>query len=187
MIEIFPDRTASCVIGESEPSTGTLLGQIFMPLTRYLRAREALAVITDTDSHLDIGCADCYLLLKSPCRKLVGLDLRFGDEVTDKLDFPDESFSNVTMLAVIEHLEAPGKLFAEISRVLKPGGMLIITTPKQKGEWAMSLLKKEASEIHNEYFDLESIKRISEGLFEIVKFKEFMLGVNQLFVLKKPE
>lgn len=185
MIEVNQDNSTSRPIGKPEAASGTFLGRIFMPLTRYMRAKEALSAIEGSESHLDIGCADCYFLLKSPCARRVGLDLRFGDRVTDRLDFPDESFTNVSQLAVIEHLDSPGKLIKEIHRVLKPGGRLILTTPKENGAWAMRLLKKDIDEIHNEYFDLDAINKLTEGLFELVTFREFMFGVNQLFVMRK--
>ena len=34
---------------------------------------------------------------------------------------------------VVEHLDAPGTQFAEIARVLKPGGVFIVHTPNRRG------------------------------------------------------
>jgi len=52
-------------------------------------------------------------------------------ENEEKLPFGDNFFDVVSMLAVFEHIE-PGKLVKihkQIYRILKPGGMYIMTTP----------------------------------------------------------
>lgn len=51
------------------------------------------------------------------------------------LSFEDEMFDTVLMADVIEHFEYPGSVLREVSRVLKPNGILYITTPpKKEGE-----------------------------------------------------
>lgn len=47
------------------------------------------------------------------------------------LPFEDNSFDLVISDNVLEHLENPGKVFAEISRVLKSNGKLLIKTPNK--------------------------------------------------------
>lgn len=185
MIEIYPDNKTSCPIGEPWNHSGTILGRLVMPITRYLRAKVALSEIDDMESLLDIGCGDCHFLLRSPCKFRIGIDLRFGDNVKDKLAFPDDSFTNVTLLAVIEHLEDPYAIIKESYRILKPHGKLIITTPQESGEFFMKLLKKDITDIHKRYFDKKSIEKLTENMFELVLNKKFLLGFNQLFVFKK--
>lgn len=46
-----------------------------------------------------------------------------------KLRFPDEHFSNVFFVDVMHHLQSPLACFREISRVLRPGGRLIMIEP----------------------------------------------------------
>ena len=46
-----------------------------------------------------------------------------------ELPFPDQSFSNVFCVDVLHHLKSPIKYFREISRVLRPGGRLIMIEP----------------------------------------------------------
>ncbi len=74
------------------------------------------------------------------------------------LPFDDDFFSAVTLLAVVEHLnpDSMALLFQESRRVLKPGGMVILTTP---AAWSDGLLKfmarlnlVSAEEIHEHAF-----------------------------------
>jgi len=47
----------------------------------------------------------------------------------DKLPYQDNYFDLVLMEEVIEHLANPDNALEEVRRVLKPGGLFIITTP----------------------------------------------------------
>lgn len=46
-----------------------------------------------------------------------------------RLPFPDRSFDNVLCVEVLEHTSSPAEFMAELARVLKPGGALILTVP----------------------------------------------------------
>jgi len=46
-----------------------------------------------------------------------------------QLPFPDESFDAVTMMEVIEHVPDQSAAMAETARVLKPNGLLLLSTP----------------------------------------------------------
>ena len=48
---------------------------------------------------------------------------------TGALPYPNESFDLVTCTEVIEHLEHFRSAFREISRVLRPGGIFVVSTP----------------------------------------------------------
>lgn len=97
---------------------------------------------------LDIGCAHGILtrLLSERGYNSFGIDIdrdrvetarkNFGNtrlhfDVQDarSLEFPYQSFDLVLCLEVIEHLRDPEELLTEIRRVLRPEGLLIISTP----------------------------------------------------------
>lgn len=66
-------------------------------------------------------------------REYVGCDLREGlgvDKILDlqHIDMPDKSVGTVIVLDVFEHVEFCRKSINEIHRILKPGGLLIITS-----------------------------------------------------------
>lgn len=47
--------------------------------------------------------------------------------------FPNNYFSVITMVEVIEHIENPKFFFQELSRILKPGGLLLLQTANFDG------------------------------------------------------
>lgn len=59
-----------------------------------------------------------------------GVRIIEGDIIDKPLPFEDQSFDVVNFDATIEHLvESPKQLFNEVHRVLKPGGVFLVTTP----------------------------------------------------------
>ena len=51
------------------------------------------------------------------------------------LPFADERFDLVTAFDVVEHVENDRRVFAELTRVLKPGGRLIFSVPLHPAHW----------------------------------------------------
>lgn len=51
------------------------------------------------------------------------------------LPFPDDSFDLVAAFDVIEHVEDDGRVFGELTRVLKPEGRLIFSVPLHPVYW----------------------------------------------------
>ncbi|MBU6407886.1 MAG: methyltransferase domain-containing protein [Alphaproteobacteria bacterium] len=45
------------------------------------------------------------------------------------IPFPDATFDYVLCTEVLEHVENPGELIAEMRRVLRPGGLIVATVP----------------------------------------------------------
>lgn len=94
---------------------------------------------------LDIGCGRGLLLRAfqqngcavtgtefsdSACRfarEVLKLPVRVG--VLEQLKFPDRSFDVVVMWHVLEHLSDPRPTLAEVSRILRPGGLFLVAVP----------------------------------------------------------
>ncbi len=100
---------------------------------------------------LDVGCGPGFLLapLSRAGMRSVGLEMRpdtagearaaaplatimLADGL--RLPFADRSFDIVVMLEVLEHVSDEVPLLSEAHRVLRPGGLLILTTP-HAGRW----------------------------------------------------
>lgn len=51
--------------------------------------------------------------------------------ITGKLPFPDNYFDSISVVEVIEHVPAERPVLDEVTRVLKKGGTIVITTPHE--------------------------------------------------------
>jgi SAM-dependent methyltransferase len=60
---------------------------------------------------------------------LDGIPIDYGIDLLRRLPYDDASFDVVLLVEVIEHLENHRAALGELARVLKPGGVLILTTP----------------------------------------------------------
>ncbi len=81
-----------------------------------------------------------------------------------KLPFPDNSFDDVVSCEVIEHVDNPEKMVAEASRVLKPGGKFILTTP-----YRLTEVPTDPNHVR-EYYPRE-LERMLMGYFSRVEVK----------------
>jgi len=81
----------------------------------------------------------------------------FGDMTCS--DLPGASFDFIVSVEVLEHVEQDELFVKEVSRVLKPGGVFLMTTPN--GDWVENknpdhkrhYKKRELSALLNKYFD----------------------------------
>jgi SAM-dependent methyltransferase len=72
--------------------------------------------------------------LKDRIDNLITSDIQFApwlDLIADaqQLPLPDGALSNIVMLDVLHHIEFPALLFQEASRVLRPGGRIVMVEP----------------------------------------------------------
>jgi SAM-dependent methyltransferase len=60
---------------------------------------------------------------------LNGVPIDYGVDLLKRLPYEDASFDVILLVEVIEHLENHRVALGELSRILKPNGALILTTP----------------------------------------------------------
>ncbi len=98
---------------------------------------------------LDIGCATGMLLeeMKGKGWKVQGVEVctasaswgstQRGVEIfpgtLDEAGFPDKSFDVIHFSHLIEHVNFPRKFMAEVARLVKPAGWVLVTTPNTDG------------------------------------------------------
>ncbi len=170
------------------------------------RASMANKLIPDSHRHgriLDIGCGTTpYFLSHTFFQEKFGIDpvlgeakqenglhlQRFDVEEGKPLPFADNFFEVVSMLAVFEHIKQPvlPSLLSEVHRVLKPGGLLVLTTPCSwsdiilKTMAATGLVSKEEIHEHEGAYNHAAISEFLEkGGF---KKENIKLGYFELFL-----
>lgn len=113
---------------------------------------DLLATHQTSGTLCDVGCGQGHLwdVLRPRFSRCIGIDALRYDQLPADVDFRladldsspwpvDDATADVTVaVEVIEHLENPRAFVREMTRVTRPGGLVIITTPNQLS--ALSLL-----------------------------------------------
>lgn len=119
-------------------------------------------------------------------RSLYGLDIRAG--LLEDQDFPDQSFDLISLWDVIEHLPDAHAVVADIHRLLKPGGYLIVNCPDYDSlarkllgpKWPMLL------SVHLIYFTRNTITDfLRRENFDVVDFRPFWQTLQLGYVLQR--
>lgn len=165
---------------------------------------------------LDIGCAFGYgsAKLAAVAQEVQAVDLyeeavqsaqqqyqranlRYAIMDGCNLQFPDGSFDLVVSFEVIEHVEKPQEFLHEIRRVLRPGGMAILSTPNglvsaANGQMSDPTHLREyspsefESELHTAGFTAITLQgqHLSEGVWEVHNMRSRMAWLDILGVRK---
>jgi ubiquinone/menaquinone biosynthesis C-methylase UbiE len=119
-------------------------------------------------------------------RKNKHIQVVVGD--AENLPFENDSFDIVTAAFLIVHLKNPTRFFDEVYRVLKPGGLFLVTNINQKDPPKIETTVGEIV-IESFYHRPEQVREKLEALaFSIEKevfVKEGDVWVNQIILAKK--
>ncbi len=156
-------------------------------LSRYRFARRFAAGLKRPLRILDAGCGLGYgtVELASQCDSATGTDVsleavreargryeqanvRFLAGSCEALPFADATFDLLTAFEVIEHLDRWGELLTEANRVLKPSGVLLVSTPN-RDYYAESRGAAGPNPFHRHEFDYEEFRRALAVVFPHVQ------------------
>jgi len=172
----------------------------FLHKSREKQIRKLIKQYSTNGHYLDVGCGTGLLLRHLP-KGSIGIDINprhverakkyaadaevfLGD--VESMEFPEQNFSNVIFTEVLEHLVHPEKTLDEIKRVLKPGGILIGSTPGLSVIWKFRFLS--STHYHNEPFHNEFTKKELLNYFKgwnILFLKSAFFNSSYYFVLQK--
>jgi len=130
-------------------------------------------------SLLDIGCGEGFFLFNASnagysakgielsqdatayAKREFSLDIEAG--AFEELQFPENYFAVATLWQVLEHLPYPLAILKEAYRILKPGGLLVASTPNIEGIPAR-ILGKRWWNIRNLHINQFSTKTLTASL-----------------------
>ncbi len=107
-----------------------------------------------------------------------GLDIEVYKMDVYQLDFADNSFEAVFSMAAFEFIKEPQKAYAEMYRVLKPNGQMLIGTIHRESTWGKLYLEK-ASKAHS-LFKHAHFKSLEE--LEALDLKHLINSGECLFI-----
>ncbi len=157
---------------------------------RYALARQ----LSQHCTVLDVACGEGYgaAMVAETAFKVVGVDLsadviqhaknnyghhanlQFITASCECLPFSDASFDLAISFETIEHIEQQKEFISELTRVLRPDGVLILSSPNKR-------LYSDAHDYHNEFHVRELYRNELEELLHVTFPHIFWLGQKLLF------
>ena len=202
----IPSSSGKAPTETAQPRTGYRMAfnfnsALFKVLVEHLKPEEGEKV-------LDLGCSRGFYVkaMEDYTGGVIGVDIsedslekavtpkvEYGD-ITD-LDFAESSFDKVYSLHTIEHLPDLEQFFAEVARVLKPGGTAIIIYPWElfQGMQAIGAAIRQyrnpllARKIHLHRLTPKSIGRLIAGISLTHRESRlvFAMGIQYMTILTK--
>lgn len=167
-------------------------GERFIPteqgrirLEHYHRYAMVLDVVAQKDV-LDVACGEGYgsFFMADIARTVAGVDisdeaiqhasvtynktnLKFRQGSAIALDFAEATFDVVVSFETIEHLAKQAQMLAEIRRVLRPDGLLVISSPNRP---IYSEESGEHNEFHVKELDFKEFDELLKSQFPTVQY-----------------
>lgn len=143
-----------------------------------------LAVLKDVFPHAEFTAVDPLdASLNEAATKFP--EVCFQKMVAEKLEFDDESFDVAAISMALHHLSDIGAALAEMKRVVKPGGWIIVNELISDGlndaqqvhkmlHHLRSKIDRMTGEVHNETFTKAAVKEIiaSAGIKILLQFED---------------
>jgi ubiquinone/menaquinone biosynthesis C-methylase UbiE len=169
------------------------------PWFQELRIHKVWPHIPEGSTLVDFGCDREQTLVRriGPLmKKVIGLDLvcrpqKRGNtqimkaDLEKKLPLHANSADVITMLAVLEHLPHPDRAVTEAHRILKKGGVFLITVPSPKTKkllpWLakLKIVRQEMIDQHHNYFTYPQLRRLlKQAGFKRLTVESWELGCN---------
>lgn len=162
---------------------------------------------------LDLGCGYHAYLLRQLLKKFLEIKMAIGMDVSvdqclnkvqnnlqlitadlnKPIELTNQTFDLVMCTAVLEHLTNYHQLAAEIFRLLRPGGYLLLTTPSP---WLKPILNFLAFRLkvidrqeiidHKHYFTKDELRSLfNKNGFSEVRVLQFQFGLNYYVICRK--
>lgn len=175
----------------------------------YLRKRQVVKripanvlVVADCGSGYD--CRLLTTLLRDKViTKAIAIDTEFKKELAvipnltltianlnGPIPLQNNSIDGALSLAVLEHLDAPEVFLRELYRIVRPGGVVLLTTPGPTAKplleflaFRLGIIDKHEIADHKQYFSSEMLRTafVNAGFSDAnVSPKRFLFGMNNI-------
>jgi SAM-dependent methyltransferase len=178
-----------------------------------LRARRILGHAPATSEVVaDLGAGHDYRLLRhlvksGRTRRGIAVDLSLKQpgpaeirvieaDLGQPLPIDNASVDAVLSLAVVEHLDSPRVHLAEACRILRPGGVLLLTSPSRRSQpllefmaYRLHVIDEHEIRDHRHYYNEAELRELLIGAGFApgsITYRTFLLGLNQFVVARRP-
>jgi ubiquinone/menaquinone biosynthesis C-methylase UbiE len=116
------------------------------------------------------------------------VDLRQGD--AQALDLPDAAYDTVVCTFALCAIPDDRKALAEMDRVLRPGGLLLLADHVAAGPWplraAQWLVERVSVPLAGEYWRRRPIRDVEAMGYTVERHDRFRLGIVERLAARKP-
>jgi SAM-dependent methyltransferase len=117
--------------------------------------------------------------------------------IGEKIPLPSDSIDCIMAFAYLEHIDNPRKIVNDMIRVVRPGGVIVLTTPSELSRpllefltYKLHMISKREIDQHKQYFTREKLVSLvsPSNLRKVtLSHRYFELYLNNLFIIKKHE